>query len=91
MGNKVDIMFGEPERREVVREQACLFSRDNELLWIDECSAIAGINIEETFLALAEKIYSTQMHLIQTGRVNKNSLKLKEADTSRNYQTRCCY
>ena len=56
MANKVDIMFEEPERREVFREQAVLFCRHNGLLWIDECSAKFGICIDETFYALAEKI-----------------------------------
>ena len=65
MANKVDIMFGEPEKREVYREQAVLFCRDNGLVWVDECSALVGINIEETFLATAEKIYQTQMSLVQ--------------------------
>lgn len=91
MANKVDIMFGEPEKREVYREQAFLFSRDNGLVWIDECSALAGINIDETFLAIAEKIYDTQMYLINAGKVSRSSLKLREADTSRHYQSRCCY
>ena len=59
MANKVDIMFGEPEKREVYREQAVLFCRDHGLVWIDECSALVGINIEETFFAVAEQIYET--------------------------------
>ena len=57
MANKVDIMFGEPEKREVLREQAVLFSREHGLLYIDECSALAGINIDETFFTLAESIH----------------------------------
>ena len=59
MANKVDIMFGEPEKREVLREQAVLFSRDHGLLYVDECSALAGINIDETFMLLAESIQET--------------------------------
>ena len=56
MANKVDIMFEAPEKRSVYREQAVLFCRDHDLVWIDECSALVGINIEETFFAVAEKI-----------------------------------
>ena len=59
MANKVDIMFGEPEKREVYREQAVLFCRDNGIVWVDECSAAVGINIDETFQALTEQIYAT--------------------------------
>ena len=59
MANKVDIMFEEPEKREVYREQAALFCRDHGLVWIDECSAAFGINIDETFFAVAEHIQET--------------------------------
>ena len=61
MANKVDIMFEEPEKREVYREQSVLYCRDNGLVWIDECSAAFGINIDETFFAMAKQIHSTQM------------------------------
>lgn len=91
MANKVDIMFEEPEKREVYREQAVLFSRDHGLVWIDECSASQGINIGETFFSMAEKIHETQMYLVATGKLSMSSLKLREADTSNNYQNRCCY
>ena len=84
-------MFEEPEKREVYREQAVLFCRDHGLVWVDECSALVGINIEETFFALAEEIYQTQMNLVEEGKVSLNSLKLRETDTSRHYQGRCCY
>lgn len=59
MSNKVDIMFEEPEKREVYREQAVLFCRDQGIVWVDECSAAVGINIDETFAAVTEQIYAT--------------------------------
>jgi hypothetical protein len=40
----------------VLKEQGELFAREHQLLYLDECSALAGINIEETFMALAESI-----------------------------------
>ena len=82
MANKVDIMFGEPEKREVLREQAVLFARDHCLLYVDECSAKHGINVDETFMAVAEGIRETQMQLVEEGRVPLASLTLKEADTA---------
>ena len=85
MANKVDIMFGEPEQREVYREQAVLFCRDQGLVWVDECSAKDGINIDETFEALTDQIYETQMDLVDAGKVSLESLKLREVDTSRHY------
>jgi len=50
--NKVDIMFTEPEKREILKEQGMQFARENKLLFVDECSALANINIEETFKGL---------------------------------------
>ena len=40
----------------MLKEQGELFAREHQLLYLDECSALAGINIEETFMALAESI-----------------------------------
>ena len=85
MANKVDIMFDAPEKRQVYREQAVLFCRDHGLVWIDECSALCGINIDETFFAVAEKIHDTQMELVRRGKLPMAALKLREADTSRHY------
>jgi small GTP-binding protein len=55
---KADIMFGEPEMREVFREQAELLSRDYSLVYVDECSSKTGQNVTETLMALAEAIYA---------------------------------
>ncbi len=46
--NKVDIMFTSPEKREVLREQGAFFARQHDLFFLDECSALADINIKET-------------------------------------------
>jgi Ras family len=67
MANKLDIMFTAAEQRQVMREQAELFARENKLLYIDECSALAGINVDETFFALAEAIKRAQMLMVQRG------------------------
>ena len=91
MANKIDIMFSTPEQRQVLREQAELFAREHKLLYIDECSALAGINIEETFMALAESIKGTQMILVDRGNKPLESLRLKEDATSMEFQSRCCY
>ena len=87
MANKVDIMFGEPEKREVLREQAVLFSRDHNLLYVDECSALAGINIDETFMLLAESIQEVQLQMVRDGKKPISSLKIKEADTAQHFES----
>ena len=93
MANKLDIMFNAPEQRQVLREQAELFARENELLYIDECSALAGINIEETFISLAETIKRAQMVLVDRGDKHIGALKMNEHGTSMEFdvKNRCCY
>lgn len=53
-----------------------MFARENHLLFIDECSALADINIKETFEALIEAINKVQTELIRKGIKDKKSLKL---------------
>jgi small GTP-binding protein len=93
MANKLDIMFTAAEQRQVMREQAELFARENQLLFIDESSALAGINVDETFYALAEGIKRTQLTLVNRGEKPLQSLRLKEEGTSMEYdvRNRCCY
>jgi hypothetical protein len=49
LANKCDIMFEDPQSRQVLREQLLLFARDNGLVYLGECSAKADINIKATF------------------------------------------
>lgn len=91
MPNKSDIMFKKPEDREVMKEQGQLFARENHLLFIDECSALADIGIKETFTALIEGIIRVQSELINKGIRDKKSLKLKDEDMSPHFSHRCCY
>ena len=55
------------------------------MIWIDECSALAGINIDETFMLLAEEIKKAQMSLVEQGVIPLSNLKIKEADTAQHY------
>jgi hypothetical protein len=67
VANKVDIMFESPEQREVIKEQAAAFARDNQCIFIDESSALADIFINEVFEALLQSIYAYQMELVSKG------------------------
>ena len=42
VANKIDIMFRQPELREVLREQAEILARENSLVFSEECSAKTG-------------------------------------------------
>ncbi len=47
VANKCDIMFRDPKQREVSKESAIKFAKENGLLFSDESSAYSDINIKE--------------------------------------------
>ena len=67
MPNKCDIMFSKPEEREVMREQGQLFAKENHLLFVDECSALADIGIKELFSTLINGVVRVQSELVRKG------------------------
>ena len=69
-----------------------MFARENRILFFDECSALADINIKDIFSYLIDSIYDTQVSLIQQGMKTPQELKLRNEDFSPNYEVRqCCY
>ena len=54
VGNKVDVLFTDPGKREVQKEQATQFARANHLLFKEESSALADVNIKEVIEDLIE-------------------------------------
>lgn len=63
--NKVDIMFKQQELREVLREQAELLAKNQDMVFVEECSAKTGQLVNETFMALVETVYGVQMGLVE--------------------------
>ena len=51
-------MMESPEKREVLKEQGKNFARENDLFYLDECSALTDINVKETILGLIQGIYN---------------------------------
>ena len=47
VANKCDVMFREPNKREVNKENAIKFAKENNLLFSEESSAYSDINIKE--------------------------------------------
>jgi len=45
VGNKVDVLFTDPQKREVSKNEAIEFAKKNGLLFLDESSALADVNI----------------------------------------------
>lgn len=68
VGNKADLAAAEPDRREVSSAEAAEWARRNGVLRYVETSAKSGENVEEAFLAVAERIYQN----IMAGRYDLN-------------------
>ena len=49
-------------------EVAERFAKENNLIFIGECSALTGSNIKETMDALFEQIYLVQSDLVKKGK-----------------------
>ena len=89
--NKCDIMLTTPEKREVMKEMGKKFAKQHDLFYLDECSALADINVKETIMGLVQGIYNIQTALIDQGLRSENQLKVTDEHMSLHYQHRCCY
>ena len=56
IGNKVDVLFTDPGKREVQKEQAVQFAKQNGLIFTEESSALADVNIKEIIEAVIKSI-----------------------------------
>eukprot|EP00826_Nyctotherus_ovalis_P045231 TRINITY_DN4980_c0_g2_i5.p1 TRINITY_DN4980_c0_g2~~TRINITY_DN4980_c0_g2_i5.p1 ORF type:complete len:134 (-),score=34.00 TRINITY_DN4980_c0_g2_i5:256-657(-) len=57
VGNKVDMLFTEPGRREVSKHEAAEFARKNGLIFTEESSALADVNIKNLVENLILRIF----------------------------------
>ena len=56
VANKVDVLFTDPGKREVQKEQAAQFAKLNDLIFLEESSALADVNIKEVIESVAQSI-----------------------------------
>ena len=77
VGNKLDIVTKNPSKREVTRERAESFAKNNGFLF-DEVSALSNIKIKESFEYLLETIYETQSKLDSQNEPTGVSLSMQE-------------
>lgn len=85
-------MFTDPNKRQVMKESAVRFARDNHLIFIDESSAMADINVKEVLEALIEAISRVQSELIKKGIKTVHNLKISyEEEMQKETNHRCCY
>ncbi len=54
VGNKVDVLFTDPGKREVHKDEAAMFAKKNGLLFTDESSALADVNVKEIVDSLVQ-------------------------------------
>ena len=59
VGNKLDLVTGNPKERKVPRDMAEKFAKENNLLF-DEASAVSNVKVKESFEQLMEAIYNEQ-------------------------------
>ena len=91
VGNKVDVLFSDPGKREVQKEQAVKFAEQNGLVFTEESSALADINIREIIESVAQTIYEKQEALVKEGKKDPKSLKLTyEEEAQRAEGKDCC-
>ena len=85
-------MFSQPELREVMKEQGAHFAREHNLLFIDECSALADIGITPLFNVLVLSIIETQKLLVAEGKKTAKALRMRDEDLTLQPEVRkCCY
>ena len=56
MGNKADLLYDE-DNRKVTKENAINYSKLRKFHGFGECSALKGINIQETFTSFYRTLY----------------------------------
>ena len=97
IGNKSDILIADPSKREVPKEQAIQFAKNNGLIFIDESSALADINIKNVIEILITsnlydniEIYEAQLKLAKDGKKDLKSLKLTYEEMKGTGVNNCC-
>ena len=101
VANKCDIMFSDPSKREVMKEAAVHFAKENELIFYEESSALADINVKQIVELLLQstyiyiyiihiEIYEKQMNLIKEGKKAPDSLKLAFEEETEKPSGKCC-
>ena len=94
LGNKLDIIETEPQRRKIPREEASYFAQNNNLLF-KEVSALNTSQIEDAFERLIETIYQQKQQVLKPDELsdlnisflpttNRNALLLKSQNGNLN-------
>ena len=83
IANKCDIIFTDPSKRQVLKDSGHRYARENNLLFMDEMSALADINVGEQIDQLIESINRIQTDLINSGKKKESALKITYEEEER--------
>ncbi len=88
VGNKLDLVSGNPKERKVPREVAEKFATEHNMLF-DEASAVSNVKVKESFEILMEAIYNEQSKVTGKKSENTGGVSLNAAQVV-SKKTICC-
>jgi hypothetical protein len=74
-----------------MKESAIQFAKENSLIFLDESSALADINVKEVVETLLESVFRVQSELLKKGMKKLSSLKVSYEEELMKDAHRCCY
>ena len=88
VGNKLDLVSGNPKERKVSRPVAEKYAKENNMLF-DEASAVSNVKVKESFETLMEEIYNEQSKVTATDETTGVSLNVEQSKNEANTGM-CC-
>ena len=90
VGNKLDLVSGNPKERKVIREVAEKFAIDHKMLF-DETSAVSNVKVKEAFEVLMEAIYNEQSKVTgKRAEIDGIALKVAAHNAVPENKPNCC-
>lgn len=89
VGNKLDLVDKDPRLREISREEAEIFARENKMLFF-ETSAYNSSNINEAFEELLQTIYTERRKIPFIREKERDTVSLKTVDKNKSQGGGCC-
>lgn len=101
VANKVDVLFTDPGKREVLKEEAVIFAKKHGLIFTEESSALADVNIKNIIETLiisitvflcsrTIEIHEVQTELVKLGKRDPKTLKLTYEEERHRELNGCC-
>ena len=88
MGNKADLLYDE-DNRKVTKENAINYSKLRKFHGFGECSALKGINIQETFTSFYRTLYKKNKGKLDE-KLQKKIIQLEEMQKNIQQKNKNC-